>query len=180
MKDEEETVKDPVHPSKEESSPAPTPMDDSTEKETKPAEMEVTTKSEETPTKSAETPTKLVDVPTKSEETATTTTKPVDAEMEAKPDAPTSVPVTTPKTAIRMPGEDELSEIEKHKLLHRELFLSRQIETLPATHIRGKCSVTLLNEIETPDSYLGRDVRLKNLLFFFSFFSKIFISKHFS
>lgn len=40
---------------------------------------------------------------------------------------------------------------------HRELFLSRQIETLPATHIRGKCSVTLLNEEESLLSYLNKD-----------------------
>lgn len=41
---------------------------------------------------------------------------------------------------------------------HRELFLSRQVETLPATHIRGKCSVTLLNEEESLLSYLNKDV----------------------
>lgn len=41
---------------------------------------------------------------------------------------------------------------------HRELFLSRQVETLPATQIRGKCSVTLLNETESMLSYLNKDV----------------------
>lgn len=40
---------------------------------------------------------------------------------------------------------------------HRELFLSRQVETLPATHIRGKCSVTLFNETESLHSYLSKD-----------------------
>lgn len=40
---------------------------------------------------------------------------------------------------------------------HRELFLSRQVETLPATHIRGKCSVTLFNETESLASYLNKD-----------------------
>ncbi|KAL3286666.1 hypothetical protein HHI36_001164 [Cryptolaemus montrouzieri] len=40
---------------------------------------------------------------------------------------------------------------------HRELFLSRQVETLPATHIRGKCSVTLFNETESLGSYLNKD-----------------------
>jgi metastasis-associated protein MTA len=39
----------------------------------------------------------------------------------------------------------------------REVFLSRQMETLPATLIRGKCSVTLLSEVETTASYTGRD-----------------------
>lgn len=45
---------------------------------------------------------------------------------------------------------------------HRELFLSRQVETLPATHIRGKCSVTLLNETESMLSYLNKDVSSMN------------------
>ncbi|XP_064489544.1 metastasis-associated protein MTA3-like isoform X2 [Ornithodoros turicata] len=52
---------------------------------------------------------------------------------------------------------DVLTEKERHQLKHRELFLSRQVETLPATHIRGKCSVTLLNETESLLSYLNKD-----------------------
>jgi metastasis-associated protein MTA len=39
----------------------------------------------------------------------------------------------------------------------REVFLTRQAETLPATLIRGKCSVTLLSEVETMESYSGRE-----------------------
>uniref|UniRef100_A0A0N5AUV2 Metastasis-associated protein MTA3 n=1 Tax=Syphacia muris TaxID=451379 RepID=A0A0N5AUV2_9BILA len=54
-------------------------------------------------------------------------------------------------------GSDSLTPRERHHLRQHELFLSRQIESLPATHIRGKCSVTLLSEVETPDSYLGRE-----------------------
>lgn len=50
---------------------------------------------------------------------------------------------------------DEKSE--KGQLRQREVFLSRQCETLPATLIRGKCSVTLLSEVENAQSYLGRD-----------------------
>lgn len=57
---------------------------------------------------------------------------------------------------------DNLSSKHKHLLQHRELFLSRQVETLPATHIRGRCSVTLLNETESLMSYLERDVSLFN------------------
>jgi BAH domain len=45
-----------------------------------------------------------------------------------------------------------------HQLKCRELFLSRQVETLSATHIRGKCAVTLLSEAETPFSYLDKEV----------------------
>ena len=54
--------------------------------------------------------------------------------------------------------KSELSNKQKHQMKHRELFLSRQVETLPATHIRGKCSVTLLNEEESLLSYLNKDV----------------------
>uniref|UniRef100_A0A673H3J7 Metastasis-associated protein MTA1-like n=1 Tax=Sinocyclocheilus rhinocerous TaxID=307959 RepID=A0A673H3J7_9TELE len=52
----------------------------------------------------------------------------------------------------------DLPEKQKHQLRHRELFLSRQLESLPATHIRGKCCVTLLNETEALKSYLDREV----------------------
>uniref|UniRef100_A0AAY4AKH8 Metastasis associated 1 family, member 2 n=1 Tax=Denticeps clupeoides TaxID=299321 RepID=A0AAY4AKH8_9TELE len=44
--------------------------------------------------------------------------------------------------------QPNMSEQQKHQLKHRELFLSRQFESLPATHIRGKCNVTLLNETD--------------------------------
>ena len=59
---------------------------------------------------------------------------------------------------IKPPAKEELSEKQQHQLKHRELFLSRQVETLPATHIRGKCTVTLLNETESLLSYLSQDV----------------------
>ncbi|KFM70048.1 Metastasis-associated protein MTA3, partial [Stegodyphus mimosarum] len=52
---------------------------------------------------------------------------------------------------------EQLAEKERHQLKHRELFLSRQVETLPATHIRGKCSVTLLNETESLLYYLNKE-----------------------
>lgn len=52
---------------------------------------------------------------------------------------------------------DDVNEKQRHQLKHRELFLSRQVETLPATHIRGKCTVTLLNETESLLSYLVKD-----------------------
>ncbi|XP_074662716.1 metastasis-associated protein MTA3-like isoform X3 [Tubulanus polymorphus] len=54
-------------------------------------------------------------------------------------------------------SDDEIAEKERHQLKHRELFLSRQVETLPATHIRGKCCVTLLNETESLLSYLNKE-----------------------
>ncbi|WAR19041.1 MTA1-like protein, partial [Mya arenaria] len=53
--------------------------------------------------------------------------------------------------------DQEVSDKQRHQLKHRELFLSRQVETLPATHIRGKCAVTLLNETEALTSYLDRE-----------------------
>lgn len=52
---------------------------------------------------------------------------------------------------------DSFSTKQVHQVKQRELFLSRQVETLPATHIRGKCSVTLLNETESLSSYLNKD-----------------------
>lgn len=58
---------------------------------------------------------------------------------------------------VENPEMVDLPEKLKHQLRHRELFLSRQLESLPATHIRGKCSVTLLNETESLKSYLERE-----------------------
>uniref|UniRef100_A0A8D0LBL5 Metastasis-associated protein MTA3 n=1 Tax=Sphenodon punctatus TaxID=8508 RepID=A0A8D0LBL5_SPHPU len=55
------------------------------------------------------------------------------------------------------PNETDLTDKQKHQLKHRELFLSRQYESLPATHIRGKCSVALLNETESVLSYLEKE-----------------------
>ncbi|KAK4884023.1 hypothetical protein RN001_000294 [Aquatica leii] len=52
---------------------------------------------------------------------------------------------------------DNFTPKQRHQMKHRELFLSRQVETLPATHIRGKCSVTLFNETESLVSYLNKD-----------------------
>lgn len=56
--------------------------------------------------------------------------------------------------------KSDLSPKQKHQMKHRELFLSRQVETLAATQIRGKCAVTLLNEEESLLSYLNKDVSL--------------------
>ena len=55
--------------------------------------------------------------------------------------------------------DDSVNEekTERGQLKQREVFLSRQTENLPATLIRGKCSVTLLSEVENAQSYLGRD-----------------------
>lgn len=54
-------------------------------------------------------------------------------------------------------SEAGLTPKQRHQMKHRELFLSRQVETLPATHIRGKCSVTLFNETESLSSYLNKE-----------------------
>ncbi|XP_063042426.1 metastasis-associated protein MTA2 [Engraulis encrasicolus] len=53
--------------------------------------------------------------------------------------------------------QPSMTEQHKHQLKHRELFLSRQFESLPATHIRGKCNVTLLNETDVLTGYLDRE-----------------------
>lgn len=52
---------------------------------------------------------------------------------------------------------DELSELERHLVRHRELFLSRQIETYKIDMVRGKCSVSLLNELEDVSQYLKQE-----------------------
>ena len=61
---------------------------------------------------------------------------------------------------------EELTEKERHLQKHLELFLSRQVETVPATHIRGKCSVTLLNETESARAYIGREVTCFIMIFY--------------
>lgn len=43
------------------------------------------------------------------------------------------------------PTETELTEKQKHQLRHRELFLSRQYESLPATHIRYRTRTFMLD-----------------------------------
>ncbi|XP_037947868.1 metastasis-associated protein MTA3 isoform X3 [Teleopsis dalmanni] len=52
---------------------------------------------------------------------------------------------------------ESLTAKQRYQIKHRELFLSRQVEALPATQIRGRCSVTLLNETESLQSYLNKD-----------------------
>ncbi|VDN04380.1 unnamed protein product [Thelazia callipaeda] len=54
-------------------------------------------------------------------------------------------------------GAENLSSQNRHILRQHELFLTRQVDSLPATHIRGKCNVTLLSEVETSEMYLYRE-----------------------
>lgn len=54
-------------------------------------------------------------------------------------------------------GAENLDPDKLHELRQRELFLSRIVETQPATQIRGKCAVVILNEVETCDMYLGQE-----------------------
>lgn len=63
------------------------------------------------------------------------------------------------ETALTLDADENvyLTAKQKHQLKHRELFFTRQMETLPATHIRGKCSVTFLNETESLLDYLNND-----------------------
>ncbi|CAI4223579.1 unnamed protein product [Auanema sp. JU1783] len=62
-------------------------------------------------------------------------------------------------------GAEKLSKADRYKLRLRELFLSRQIETLPASQIRGKCSVSLLSDIENPESYDREDAYFYSLVY---------------
>jgi metastasis-associated protein MTA len=54
-------------------------------------------------------------------------------------------------------GAENLSLDDVHLLRQRELFMSRQCETLSAINIRGKCSVVFLSSVETPDMYLNKE-----------------------
>ncbi|XP_050664132.1 metastasis-associated protein MTA3 [Leptidea sinapis] len=65
--------------------------------------------------------------------------------------------VAMEEESCELPVADGLVPKQRHQAKHRELFLSRHVETLPATHIRGKCTVTLLNETESLLSYLNKD-----------------------
>lgn len=49
-----------------------------------------------------------------------------------------------------------LSAKQRNDLKYRELYLSRRIETISATRIKGKCTVVLLSEIESLLGYLNR------------------------
>lgn len=62
------------------------------------------------------------------------------------------------KVEEKEPVDEELNLKQKNQLNQRELFLSKQVEILPATNIRGKCSVTLLNETESFSSYIDKEV----------------------
>ncbi|XP_077299742.1 metastasis associated 1-like [Arctopsyche grandis] len=88
--------------------------------------------------------------PVGEEQAAQAVLDPAIAAMEEEPEALNSVMGT-------QAGSDSPASRQRHQMKHRELFLSRHVETLPATHIRGKCSVTLLNETESLLSYLNKD-----------------------
>ncbi|XP_043931307.1 metastasis-associated protein MTA2 [Protopterus annectens] len=52
--------------------------------------------------------------------------------------------------------QPSMSEQQRHQMKHRELFLSRQFESLPATHIRGTCDITMLQETDVLQGYVER------------------------
>ena len=100
--------------------------------------------------------------------------------VDKQPDVKEETPDTEPQTEPVIKREDEqpfdwglgglpydatkLSENERYGLRQREVFLSRKEEKLSASHIRGRCNVNLLCDVETSDDYLSREVC--NYLFF--------------
>lgn len=54
-------------------------------------------------------------------------------------------------------GDNEMEDVLRHQLIHREVFLSRQYENINANTIRGKCLVTLYNEAEVLPKYLEKE-----------------------
>lgn len=86
-----------------------------------------------------------------------------DAKTQSKKEeeADASIPETKPDITEKIEEKepiDELNSKQKNQLNQRELFLSKQVEILPATNIRGKCTVTLLNETESFSSYIDKEV----------------------
>jgi len=88
-------------------------------------------------------------------------------------DPPTTEIAENGETTILLvptPAEIERSSLPahpKHLWKHRELFLSRQVESVPASHIRGKCSVALLNEEESCYQYINAPVCIIYCLFLY-------------
>ncbi len=56
----------------------------------------------------------------------------------------------------------KFNDVEKHQLTHREVFLSRQIETVNASLIRGKCSVRILSEAENMQQYIKGNIFIES------------------
>ncbi|KZS07871.1 putative Metastasis-associated protein MTA1 [Daphnia magna] len=113
-------------------------------------------------------PAKAATSPTSSLDPATNEVEPVkvesetDAKVPSKKEEETCASVTETKPEITEKAEekepiDELNSKQKNQLNQRELFLSKQVEILPATNIRGKCTVTLLNETESFSSYIDKE-----------------------
>lgn len=78
--------------------------------------------------------------------------------VEEESDMDSTTTTTTTTTALDNANNfDKLSDLEKHMIRHRELFLSRQIETYKIDMVRGKCTVSLLNELEDVHTYLEKE-----------------------
>ena len=117
-------------------------------------------------------PAKAVPSPTSNADGVATDTDPVKMEIETDGDTSSKKEedktasvneIKTEKEAIEKvedkdPVDEEMNLKQKNQLNQRELFLSKQVEILPATNIRGKCSVTLLNETESFSSYIDKEV----------------------
>ncbi|CAJ0961037.1 unnamed protein product, partial [Mesorhabditis belari] len=62
-------------------------------------------------------------------------------------------------------GADKLNGTQRHLFRQRELFLSRHQETVSCNWIRGRCMVTLLNEVEDLDCYQKDDCFFYSLVY---------------
>lgn len=78
------------------------------------------------------------------------------------PLCPSILPFKNLRIIVCVPGEFEeeskqptLSEEQKHQLKHRELFLSRQFESLPATHIRYVLNCKRLPWLQPLEQFWG-------------------------
>ena len=72
--------------------------------------------------------------------------------------------IATSNTATSLTNEqrlnDEINELQKHQLKHRELFYSKCTEQIQVSVIRGKCNVHLYSsDLDTYSYYLNNEVR---------------------
>ncbi|CAJ0582891.1 unnamed protein product, partial [Mesorhabditis spiculigera] len=54
-------------------------------------------------------------------------------------------------------GVEELDKADRHLFRHKELFFTRHHEIIECNQVRGRCAVTLLNEVEDLHCYEGED-----------------------
>jgi hypothetical protein len=147
-KKEEATIKTDTEEDKE----AEAKVEPEGKTEVKDEEMEVDEEKEKEPEKEKE--------EEKSKDVEEENDKPKEVEKEKPKEVEKEKFKEKEKPKEKDPVDEEAILRQKTQINQRELFLSKQVEILPANNIRGKCCVTLLNETESFSSYIDKDVWL--------------------